>query len=51
MVLQLVEAMAKMLGDGGQKSVRKEMREILEGMTMRTWRQSKEGVLELLAAL
>lgn len=40
-----------MLADGGQTSVKDEMRMILEHMTARTWKRDSERLLELVARL
>jgi integrase len=47
----IFKAMPKMLADGGQRSVKEEMRENLEGMNAQTWRQAKSRLLKLLATL
>jgi integrase len=46
----LLKAMPKMLADGEQPSVKDETRQIVEGMTVRTWRQERAkslGLIEL----
>ena len=47
----IFRAMPKMLADGGQRSVKEEMRRIIEGMTARTWRRDRERLAELLGAI
>ena len=47
----IMRAMPKMLGDGGQRSVKEEMREILEGMTAKTWKRGKDKLARILARL
>jgi hypothetical protein len=47
----LLKAMPKMLGEGGQRSVKEEIRDLLEGMTSKTWKGNRDRALELLAAL
>ncbi len=44
----ILKAMPKMLGEGGQQSVKEEMRGIIEGMTARTWKRDRARLLELL---
>jgi hypothetical protein len=40
--------MPKMLADGGQKSAKEKMIDIIEHATPRTWKQDKAKLLELL---
>jgi integrase len=47
----LVAAMPKMLGDGGRKAPKEEMREILERMTAGTITTDRKRLLELVATL
>ncbi|MCZ7636724.1 MAG: hypothetical protein M5U12_12240 [Verrucomicrobia bacterium] len=47
----ILKAMPKMLADGGQRSAKEQMREAIEGMTAKTWRNNKGRLLELLAVL
>jgi len=47
----IFKAMPKMLVDGGQRSVKDEMREVIEGMTARTWKRDRARLLELVAKL
>ncbi|MBE7504417.1 MAG: hypothetical protein HS113_29820 [Verrucomicrobiales bacterium] len=47
----IFKAMPKMLADGGQQSVKDQMRAILEGMTARTWKRDRVELLELVAKL
>jgi hypothetical protein len=47
----IFKAMPKMLADGGQGSVKDEMRQIIEGMTPRTWTRDKERPSELRPSL
>jgi hypothetical protein len=47
----IFKAMPKMLADGGQRSVKDEMREIIERVTPRTWTRDKKRLLELLCRL
>jgi integrase len=47
----LTKAMPKMLADGGQKSLKDKMREILERMSGRTWKRDQVRLLELLSGL
>jgi integrase len=44
----ILRAMPKMLGDGGQKSLKEEMRNILKGMTPKTLKQDRPRLIELL---
>ena len=44
----ILKAMPKMLADGGQRSAKDEMREILERMTARTWKRDRAQALRLL---
>ena len=43
----IFKAMPKMLSDGGQKSAKEEMRDIIERATPRTWKRDKAKLLEL----
>ncbi|MBP8258757.1 MAG: hypothetical protein KA118_03740 [Verrucomicrobia bacterium] len=45
----IFKAMPKMLADGGQESVKYQMREIIEKVTPRTWKRDKARLLKLLA--
>ncbi|HNQ25065.1 MAG TPA: hypothetical protein PKK06_18455, partial [Phycisphaerae bacterium] len=48
----IFRAMPRMLADGGaQRSVKEEMRRIIEGMTARTWKRDSARLLDLVAAL
>ena len=47
----IFKAMPKMLADGGQKSVKDQVREILEGMTARTWNRDRERLLRSMRTL
>ena len=47
----IFKAMPKMLADGGQRSVKEEMRKIIEGMTARTWKRHRERLLDLVRSL
>jgi hypothetical protein len=42
-----MKAMPKMLADGGQKSAKDEMREIIEHVTPKTWKKDKARLLEI----
>lgn len=44
----ILSAMPEMLGEGARKSAVEEAREILRGMTAKTWRKDRERVLRLL---
>ncbi|MCP5516646.1 MAG: tyrosine-type recombinase/integrase [Verrucomicrobiales bacterium] len=44
----ILAAMPKMLGEGSRKSAIEEAREILQGMTAKTWRRDREQLLRLL---
>jgi hypothetical protein len=44
----LEKAMPKMLGEGNRRSVKDEVRDILEGMTANSWRVDRMLLLELL---
>lgn len=46
----LLKAMPKMLADGGQRSVKDEMRGIIEGMTTRTWKRDRERLASALSS-
>jgi hypothetical protein len=43
----IFKAMPKMLADGGQRSVKDQMREIIERMTARTWKRDRARLLEM----
>ena len=45
----ILRAMPKMLGDGGQRSVKDQVLAILGGMTARTWRRDKAEAIRLLS--
>jgi integrase len=47
----IFKAMPKMLADGGQRSVKDEMRNILERTSVNTWRKDRVRLLEILARL
>ena len=47
----ILRAMPKMLGDGGQRSVKDQVLAILEGMTARTWRRDRAEAMRLLSEL
>jgi hypothetical protein len=47
----ILKAMPKMLADGGQRSVKEDMRRILERTSARTWRRDSTRLLELLATI
>ena len=44
----ILSAMPKMLGEGSRKSAIEEAREILQGMSAKTWRRDRERVLAVL---
>lgn len=44
----IFKAMPKMLADGGQRSAKEEMRDIIERVTPKTWKRDKERLLALL---
>jgi hypothetical protein len=44
----IFKAMPKMLADGGQRSAKEEMREIIHRVTPRTWKSDKARLLALL---
>ena len=44
----IFKAMPKMLGDGAKKTAVEEAREILQGMTAKTWRKDRERLLTVL---
>jgi hypothetical protein len=44
----IMKAMPQMLSDGGQKSVKEEMRTIIQHITPRTWKRDKARLLELI---
>jgi integrase len=46
----ILKAMPKMLADGGaQRSAKERMRDILEGMSVKTWKRDREQLLNLLS--
>jgi hypothetical protein len=45
----IVKPMPRMLGDGGQRSVKEEMRDILVQTTAKTWKRDGGRLLRLLA--
>ena len=47
----IFKAMPKMLGEGRTRPVKDQLREIIESVTPRTWKQDKVRLLELVAAL
>ncbi len=47
----LAQAMPKMLGSGSTKSTKQQMKELLQGMTVRTWSADRKRLLELIEAL
>ena len=47
----IFKAMPKMLADGGQKSLKDEMRQMIERVTPNTWKYNKASLLELLEKL
>ena len=42
----IFKAMPKMLADGGQRSVKEETCQIIQGVTPRTWKRDKAKLLE-----
>lgn len=47
----ITKAMPKMMGHGSTKSTKQQMKELLEGMTGRTWSTDRKRLLELIEAL
>ena len=47
----IFKAMPKMLADGGQRSVKEEMRDIIEVMTAKTWKRDKRRLSEILRSM
>jgi integrase len=47
----ILRAMPKMLGDGGQRSVKDQVLAILGGMSAKTWRRDKDEAMRLLSEL
>ena len=47
----ILKAMPKMLADGGQRSVKDQVRTILERMSAKTWRVDRMRALDLLASM
>jgi hypothetical protein len=46
----LAQAMPKMLGQGATKSTKEKMKQLLQGMTARTWSADRKRLLELIEA-
>ncbi|HNQ90142.1 MAG TPA: hypothetical protein PKM73_16110 [Verrucomicrobiota bacterium] len=47
----IVKAMPKMLADGGRRSAREEMRQIIQRVTPNTWKRDKARLFDLVAEL
>ena len=47
----ITQAMPKMLGHGSTKPTKQQMKELLQGMTVRTWSADRKRLLELIESL